>query len=79
MEKETRDYYQKIDFNLKEETAKARRNSLPVLPIPGVTGSLEDAQDAIKTAGKGGKARETRKARRRNKTESVRRRSHFLE
>lgn len=78
-EKETRDYYQKIDFNLKEETAKARRASLPILPIPDVTGSMEDARNAMATAGKGGKARETRKAKRRNKTESVRRRSHFLE
>lgn len=75
-EKETRDYYKKIDFDLRSELAKARRASLPVLPIPDITGTLEDAQEAAKT--KGVKIRETRKAVRRNKTESVRRRKHFL-
>jgi hypothetical protein len=75
-ESETRDYYKKIDFDLREETTKAKRASLATLPIPEVTGSLEDAIEA--TGGKGTKMRETRKARRRNKTESLRRRKHFL-
>jgi hypothetical protein len=74
-EKETREYYKKIDFDLREETAKAKRVELATLPIPEVTGSLEDAIEA--TGGKGVKMRATRKARR-NKTESLRRRKHFL-
>ena len=75
-EAETRDYYKKIDFDLRDETIKARRAALATLPIPEVTGSLEDAIEA--TGGRGVKMRETRKARRRNKTEGLRRRKHFL-
>jgi len=75
-ESDTRDYYKKIDFDLKGEVAKARRASLPVLPIPEVTGTLEDAQAAITT--KGVKSRETRKAGKRNKTERSRLKRHFL-
>ena len=75
IEKDTRDYYKKIDFNLEAETAKARRASLPVLPIPGITGTLEDAQEAA--ASKGVKTRETRRARR-TKTEKARMKKHFL-
>jgi len=71
-ESDTRDYYQKIDFDLRGELAKARRASLPSLPIPGVTGTLEDA-----FATKGVQARETRKQRR-NKTERSRLKKHFL-
>jgi hypothetical protein len=74
-EAETRDYYKKIDFDLREETTKAKRATLSTLPIPEVTGSLEDAIEA--TGSKGVKMRVTRKARR-NKTESLRRRKHFL-
>lgn len=72
-ESDTRDYYKQIDFNLNEELKKARRASLPSLPIPGVTGSLEEAH-----AMKGVKSRETRKAGRRNKTERSRMKKHFL-
>lgn len=75
IEKDTRDYYQKIDFNVSEETKKARRASLPSLPIPDRTGSLEEAQEAAKK--KGVKTRETRKARG-SKTEKLRRKKHFL-
>jgi hypothetical protein len=75
IEKDTRDYYKKIDFNLEAETSKARRASLPVLPIPGITGTLEDAQEAAAT--KGVKTRETRRARR-TKTEKARMKKHFL-
>jgi hypothetical protein len=74
-ESDTRDYYKKIDFDLKGEIAKARRASLPILPIPGVTGSLEEAEAAANT--KGVKIRETRKAGRRNKTERSRLKNHF--
>ena len=75
IEKDTRDYYQKIDFNVSEETTKARRASLPSLPIPDRTGTLEEAQEAMKK--KGAKGRETRKARG-SKTEKLRRKKHFL-
>ena len=74
IEKDTRDYYQKIDFDLRGETQAARRASLPSLPIPGITGTIDEAQAA---AGKKGvKTRETRS--RRNKTEKSRLRKHFL-
>ena len=76
-ESDTRDYYKKIDFDLRGELAKARRASLPILPIPEVTGTLEDAQAAVSAGGKGMKSRETRKARR-NKTERLRLKKHFL-
>ena len=73
-EKETRDYYKKIDFDLRGEIAKARRASLPVLPIPGITGTREEAEEA---AGKKGvRQRETRKVRR-SKTEKSRLKRHF--
>ncbi len=75
-EKDTKDYYQQIDFNVKEETAKARRASLPSLPIPGRTGTLEEA---ITAAGsKAVKMRETRKKARHAKTEKLQRRKHFF-
>jgi hypothetical protein len=69
-EKETRDYYKKIEFDLKGQEAKARRSSLPTLVIPGITGSLTDAKEAV------GLKRETR--RNRAKTEKHRLRRHFL-
>ena len=75
IEKDTRDYYQKIDFNLAKELAKAKGAILPSLPIPGRTGSLDDALAAVQQ--KGIRRRETRKARH-NKTESLRRKRHFL-
>lgn len=65
-EKATRDYYKEIGFDLRGETAKARRASLPILPIPGVTGTLLEAQES-----RGSSHRQTRKATRairRNKT-----------
>jgi hypothetical protein len=76
-ERDTLDYYKKIGFDQEGEVAKARRASLPVLPIPDVTGTLEDAQEAAKK--KGVKKRpETRKKARRNKTESALKKRHFL-
>ncbi len=63
IEKDTRDYYKKIDFNLAEETAKAKKGVIPSLPIPGITGTIEEAHAAM-AGSKGTKARATRKARR---------------
>jgi hypothetical protein len=74
IEKDTRDYYQKIDFNLKEEETKARRASLPSLPIPDRTGTLEEAIEAMKQ--KGVKRPATRRAK--AKTEKLRRQKHFF-
>ena len=48
IEKETRDYYQKIDFDVEGETAAAKKSPLQSLPIPGVTGTLEEAIEAAK-------------------------------
>lgn len=56
-EQATRDYYQKINFNLKEETAKAKQGTMPSLPIPGITGTLEEAQAAFAK----GRSKRTRK------------------
>ena len=69
-EKDTRDYYKKIDFDLKGQEAKARRASLPSLPIPGFSGTLEEAKALAKPRA------QTR--RRRAQTESHRKRSHFF-
>ena len=59
-ERDTHDYYQKIDFNLKKETAKATEGTLSSLPIPGITGTLEEAHAAFASKAKA-KAK-TRKA-----------------
>jgi hypothetical protein len=75
IEKETRDYYQKIDFDIKGEEKKARRASLPSLPIPDRTGTLEEATAAMQK--KGVKKATTRKQGR-AKTEKLRRQKHFL-
>jgi hypothetical protein len=74
IEKDTKDYYQKIDFNLKEEETKARRASLPSLPIPDRTGTLEEAVEAMKK--KGVKRQATRRTK--AKTEKLRRQKHFF-
>jgi hypothetical protein len=78
IEKETRDYYQTIDFNLKDELAKARRSTLHALPIPDRTGTLADAEAALTKKPAGKKGTRSRKAARRSKTEKAERESHFL-
>lgn len=47
IEKETKDYYEKIDFNLEDEERTAKAASLPSLPIPDRTGTLEEAKAAL--------------------------------
>lgn len=47
----TKDYYQKIDFNLKAETDKAKQGHIQILPIPGITGTLEEAHAAVAKRG----------------------------
>ena len=72
VEKETREYYKKIDFDEKAATTKARRASMSSLVLPGLTGTIEEARAQFKTKG----VRETR--RKRAQTEKLRRRKHFL-
>jgi hypothetical protein len=66
-EKDTHDYYQKIDFNLKGELAKAKAATMKTLPIPDRTGTLAEAIAALGS-------RKTRKAAKK----SVRRTRRFL-
>jgi hypothetical protein len=63
IEKETRDYYKRIDFNVTKEIADAKKQKVHVLPIPERTGTVADAAAAM-ADNKGTKARITRKARR---------------
>ena len=51
-ESDTRDYYKKIGFDLAGETTKARRANMPLLPIPGITGTKEEAISAFGTRSK---------------------------
>jgi hypothetical protein len=71
-EQATRDYYQKIDFDLKAETAKAKQGSLPSLPIPGITGTLEEAHAAFAK----GRSKGTRKAKATKDKSKTRKRQH---
>ena len=81
-EDRTREYYKREGFDVDEETRKARRASIASLPIPGFTGTVEDAVTAIETTPAGSAIRlaKTRKAvrdsGRRIKTERMRRRDH---
>lgn len=47
VEKDTKDYYQKIDFNVEKETKVAEQAIMKTLPIPGRTGTLEEARAAV--------------------------------
>ena len=73
-EAETRDYYKKIKFDFRSESAAARRMSMCELPLPGITGTIEEAEEA--THKKGVLRRTTR--RRRNQTERLRIKKHFI-
>jgi hypothetical protein len=48
IEKDTQDYYQKIDFDVAGETVAAKKSPIQSLPIPGITGTLEEAIEAAK-------------------------------
>jgi hypothetical protein len=61
IEKDTKDYYKKIDFNVDDELDEASDTPPTRLPIPGITGTLEEAREAAKKL-KGTKMRQTRKA-----------------
>jgi hypothetical protein len=74
-EEKTREYYKREGFDLDEELRKARRASIATLPIPGQTGTIEEAETAIEhtPAGAAIKLAKTRKAgsTRRSKTEKA--------
>ena len=66
-EKETKDYYQSIDFNLTKELKEAKAATLKSLPIPDRTGTLEEAIAALGSKGprktrKAGKAKNVKKS-----------------
>ncbi len=71
IEKETREYYKSIDFDLKQQETKARRASVPTLVLPGLTGTVEEARGQVKVG-----PRHT--VRKRAQTEKHRRRKHFI-
>lgn len=48
IEKDTKDYYERIDFNLENEERLAKAAGLPSLPIPDRTGTLAEAHEALK-------------------------------
>ena len=72
-EKETKDYYQSIDFNLSNELKEAKAATVKSLPIPDRTGTLEEAIAALGSKG----PRKTRKAGKagKSKKSTVKRRS----
>jgi hypothetical protein len=81
IEKDTRDYYQKIDFNVAEESKKARATPILSLPIPDRTGTLEEAIAAVEKGRKkaGPIKRLTRKAVGKRKTVKVKKHPIFYD
>jgi hypothetical protein len=83
-EAKTREYYKREGFDEDEEVRKARRASIGSLPIPGFTGTIDDAKEAIDhtSVGAAFKLAATRKSKRdslrRSKTEKVRRKEEDL-
>ena len=77
-EKKTEEYYEREEFDLVEELKKAKHAIFAPLPIPGYTGTLEEAHYAIEHTAAGSSAKlaktrkrvktERRKTRRRSKT-----------
>ena len=72
-EAKTREYYAREGFNEKEEVRRERRASVATLPLPGISGTVEDATYAMEHTSVGSAARmaATRK-RKRSKTETSR-------
>lgn len=71
-EEKTKEYYKREGFDTNEEIRKARRSSVATLPLPGRTGTIEDAKYAVEhtTAGSASRLAQTRK---RSRTEKARR------
>jgi hypothetical protein len=59
----TEEYYKREEFDLVEELKKAKQATIATLPIPGFSGTLEEAQHAIEhtAAGSSAKLAKTRK------------------
>lgn len=78
-EQKTEEYYKREGFVYKDAEQKARRASIATLPLPGITGTMEEAHHAVDNTPAGSAARlaQTRKRSRkeRAKTEKVRQRS----
>jgi hypothetical protein len=65
--KKTEEYYKREEFDFAEELKKAEHADIASLPIPGYTGTIDDAKHAIEHTSAGSAARlaKTRKQRRR--------------
>lgn len=65
-EQKTSDYYKREEFDEKEAAKKARLATIATLPIPGYTGTLEEAIHAVENTSAGSSARlaQTRKEKR---------------
>jgi hypothetical protein len=74
--KDTNNYYQKIDFNIDDEMKAAAQEKPSVLPIPGITGTVEEARAALGPD----KAKKTRKtkARKAMKARKTQKRGFFF-
>lgn len=68
-EQKTREYYTREGFDEKEEVRQARRASIATLPLPGITGTVEQAIHAVDNTSAGASARmaATRKLKRAKK------------
>jgi len=62
-EKKTEEYYEREGFDLKEELKKAKQAEIATLPIPGYSGTIDDAKYAMEhtSAGSSAKLARTRK------------------
>lgn len=56
-EAKTRSYYKSQDFDESEEMKEAKQQEVVSLPLPGITGSIEDAHEVMNTTRAGAAAR----------------------
>jgi hypothetical protein len=70
----TEDYYQRTDFNLKNELLEAKQAEIHSLPIPGYTGTIEEAKHAIEhtSAGSAIRLAQTRKQKQKDQVKQTR-------
>jgi len=69
-EAKTREYYAREGFDVRDEMRKARRASVASLPLPGITGTVEEASHAVENTSAGAAARSA--VRKRSKTMKTR-------
>ena len=74
-EEKTEEYYEREGFDLVEELKKAKQAEIATLPIPGFTGTIEDAKYAIEytAAGSSAKLARSRKNARIQRTKTQKR------